>query len=360
MFYHLLYPLAKYCSVFNVVKYITFRSGASFIFSFLLTFLIWRLLKKRFEKLHIMEKIDMYGNVHLESLHSEKKGTPTMGGVIIISTVCISSLMWARLNAGFTWYVLLIMVMLGCLGFIDDFFKIKKGKGLPRSKKFFFQIIIGVVVGLIICLNKNISTRIDVPFLKKLQVDLGYFYIFWGSLVIVATSNAVNFTDGLDGLAIGGVVTTSLVFAILAYLTGHVKFSQYLFIPYIKNVGELTVVCAALIGAGLGFLWFNSYPAEIFMGDTGALALGGVIGAIALLIKKEFLLFIAGGIFMVEAMSVVLQILSCKLRGKRIFKAAPLHHHFQLLGWPESKIIVRFWIVSIMFAVFSLLTLKLR
>lgn len=360
MLYHLLYPLAKYWSVFNVIKYITFRSGCSFIFSFLFTFLLWRLLKTRFEKLDIIEKIDMYGHIHLESLHRKKKGTPTMGGVIIIGAVCISVLLWAKLNVGFIWYVLLIMVMLGFLGFIDDFLKIKKGSGLSRSKKLFFQIAIGIIAGLIICLDKSTSTKIDVLFFKKLQIDLGYFYIFWGSLVIAATSNAVNFTDGLDGLAIGGVVTTSFVFAILAYLTGHVKFSQYLFIPYIQNVGELTVICASLVGAGLGFLWFNSYPAEIFMGDTGALALGGVIGAIALLIKKEFILFIAGGIFVLEALSVVLQVFSCKLRGKRIFKAAPLHHHFQLLGWPESKIIIRFWIVSIIFAVFSLLTLKLR
>ena len=360
MLYHFLYPLAEHFGIFNVVKYITFRSACSFITAFLVTFIFWRWAKGWFEKLQIKEKIDMYGNSPLESLHKGKKGTPTMGGIVIISAVCLSSLMWARLNVGFTWYVLLIMVMLGALGFADDFRKIRKGRGLSRGQKLFFQIIAGMIVGLVICLNKNISTRIDLPFLKALRVDLGYFYIFWGSLVIVATSNAVNFTDGLDGLAIGGVITTSLVFAILAYLTGHMKFSQYLFIPYIPNVGELTVVCAALLGAGLGFLWFNSYPAEIFMGDTGALALGGIIGAVALLIKKEFLLFTAGGIFVIEAVSVVLQLFSCKFRGKRIFKAAPLHHHFQLLGWPESKIIIRFWIISILFAVISLLTVKLR
>ncbi len=360
MFYHLLYPLAGQFSVLNVVKYITFRSGFSFITSFLFTFLFWNYAKKWFVKLQFTEKVDMYGHQHLESLHKGKQGTPTMGGLIVIAAVFMSSLLWSRLTIGFTWYALLIMVLLGALGFIDDFLKVKKGKGLTRSEKLLCQIGIGMLVGLVICLNKNVSTRIDFPFFKDLRLDLGYFYIFWASLVIVATSNAVNFTDGLDGLAIGGVITTTLVFAALAYLTGHIKFSQYLFIPYIRDVGELTVICTALLGAGLGFLWFNSYPADIFMGDTGALALGGVIGAIALLIKKEFLLFIAGGIFVLEALSVVLQMGSYRLRGKGLFKAAPLHHHFQILGWAESKIIVRFWIISIMFAVFSLLTLKLR
>jgi len=360
MFYHLLYPLSGHYPLFNLVKYITVRSGLSFLTSFVLMFVFWKFIKKYLEKFQFTETVDMYGNSGLESLHKSKEGTPTMGGLLIIGSVLVSGLLWTRLNVGYTWYVLLIMVLLGSLGFADDFLKVKKGKGLSRSEKLVSQIIIGCAVGLVICLNKNISTVIDLPFLKRVQIDLGYFYMFWGSLVIVATSNAVNFTDGLDGLAIGGVICSSLVFAILAYLSGHIKFSQYLFIPYINNVGELTVICAALLGAGLGFLWFNSHPAEIFMGDTGALALGGILGAIALLIKKEFLLFIAGGIFVLEALSVVLQILSLRLCGKRVFKAAPLHHHFQLMGWPESKIIVRFWIISILFAACSLLTLKLR
>lgn len=360
MFYHIFYPLSKYFGLFNVVKYITFRSGASFVTSFLLIFLLWKWSKKEFRKLKIEERVDMYGHIRLEALHSEKKGTPTMGGVIIITAVCLSSLLWMRWNINFLWYSLLIMFFLGLLGARDDFLKLKRGEGLSRREKLFFQIIIGILVGLIICMDKNISTKIDLPFFKKVTLDLGYFYIFWASLVIVATSNAVNFTDGLDGLAIGGIITTSLVFAGLSYLTGHSKFAAYLFIPYIKDAGELTILCSSLVGAGLGFLWFNSYPAEVFMGDTGALSLGGIIGAVALFIKKEFLLIIAGGIFVIEALSVVLQIVSVRVGNKKIFEAAPLHHHFQLRGFPESKIIIRFWIVSIIFAVFSLLTLKLR
>jgi phospho-N-acetylmuramoyl-pentapeptide-transferase len=360
MFYYLLYPLSKYFILFNLFKYITFRSGASFITSFFLIFVLWRYTKNKFRRLKIEEKPDMYGHIHLQALHETKKGTPTMGGVLIVATVCVSTLLWAKVGVNFIGYSLLIMVLFALLGLRDDLLKIKRGQGLARREKLLCQIAIGVSVGLIICLDKSISTRIDLPFFKKLTYDLGYFYIFWSVLVIVATSNAVNFTDGLDGLAMGGIVTNSLVFAILSYISGHIAFSKYLFIPYIKDAGELTIMCASLLGAGLGFLWFNSYPAEIFMGDTGALSLGGVIGVIALFIKKEFLLIISGGLFVLEALSVVLQILSVKLRGKRLFKAAPLHHHFQLLGWPESKIIVRFWIISIMLGVLSLLTLKLR
>jgi len=236
----------------------------------------------------------------------------------------------------------------------------KRGKGLSRSKKLFFQILIGLFLGILIVINKNLSTTWDFPFFKHVVADLGVFYIFWTALVVIATSNAVNFTDGLDGLAIGAIIINSLIFAILAYLSGHIKFAQYLFIPYIQGAGELAVLCFALVGAGLGFLWFNAHPAEVFMGDVGALSLGGLIGAIALFIKKEFLLVISGGLFVVEALTVILQILSVRLRGKRMFKAAPLHHNLQLLGWKESKIIVRLWIICIMCAVLSFLTLKLR
>ncbi len=360
MLYQLLYPLSKYSIVFNVVKYISFRSGASLLTSFFLTFIFWRYFKNLFLGLNIGEKINMYGHKKLEELHRSKSGTPTMGGVIIILSVVISTILWARWDVVFVWYVILIMLGLGILGVVDDFLKIRKGKGLRRLEKLFFQILMGVFVGVIIYLNEDISTKIDLPFFKKLTLDLGIFYIMWATIVIVATSNAVNFTDGLDGLAIGGIITNSLVFAVLSYVSGHVILSRYLFIPYIKYAGELTIICSALVGAGLGFLWFNSYPAEVFMGDTGALALGGVLGAIALFIKKEFLLFISGGIFVLEALSVVIQMLSVKIRGKKVFTAAPLHHHFQLKGVPESKIIVRFWILSIAFAVMALLTLKLR
>jgi len=362
MLYHLFYPLSKYSIVFNVLKYITFRSGCAFVTSFLLTFILWKQFKrmKLFDKFGFYERIDMYGHPHLENLHKDKKGTPTMGGLIIIISVIISVFIWMRWNIGFSWYTLIVMLFLGGVGFKDDLLKIKKGKGLSRGVKLVSQVFIGIVVGLIIYIRKDISTRIDLPFFKNMIIDLGYFYIFWASLVIVATSNAVNFTDGLDGLAIGGIISSSLVFAILSYVCGNIKFSHYLFIPYIKNAGELTILCSSILGASLGFLWYNCYPAEVFMGDTGALSLGGLLGAVALFIKKEFLLIICGGVFVVEALSVVLQIASVKIRGKKMFRAAPLHHHFQIRGIPEAKIIVRFWIIYAILAVVALLTLKLR
>jgi len=308
----------------------------------------------------MVEKIDMYGHVRLEALHEAKKGTPTMGGVLIIFSIVISTLFWARLDNPFIWLVTAVIILLGILGLSDDLLKTKRGQGLSRRQKLIFQAAIGLGLGVLIVINKNISTTWNFPFFKKIIIDLGYFYIFWFALMLIATSNAVNFTDGLDGLAIGALIVNSLLFGLLAYLVGHIKLANYLFIPYISGAGELTVLCFSFVGAGLAFLWFNSYPAQVFMGDVGALALGGAIGAVALFIKQEFLLFISGGLFVAEALSVILQILSVKLRGKRLFRAAPLHHHFQMLGWKEPKIIIRFWIVSIICAVLALLTLKLR
>jgi phospho-N-acetylmuramoyl-pentapeptide-transferase len=322
--------------------------------------IMWNFTLKKLKRLQIIEKIDMYGHVHLESLYQGKKGTPTMGGILIIFSIILSTLLWSRWDNYFTWLSVFVMVTLGTVGLMDDMQKLKKGKGFSRSKKLFFQILIGLILGILVVCNKHLSTSLDFPFFKSFAKDLGYFYIFWAALVIVSTSNAVNFTDGLDGLAIGAIITNSLIFALLSYLSGHIKFSNYLFIPYIPGAGELIILCFSLIGAGLGFLWFNSYPAEVFMGDVGALSLGGIIGAVALFIKKEFLLIISGGLFVAEALSVILQILSVRLRGKKIFRAAPLHHHLQLLGWKEPKIIVRLWIVSIICAVVSFLTLKLR
>ncbi len=360
MIYHLLYPLTKYFFIFNLTKYITFRSGCAFVTSFIIVMLFWKFTLKRLKRLKIVEKVDMYGHVHLESLHEDKKGTPTMGGVLIIFAILTATLLWARWDNCFIWLVTLVTVSLGSLGLRDDFLKIKRGKGLSRSKKLFWQSLIGILLGALIVVNKNFSATWSFPFFKKVVVDLGYFYIFWAALMIVATSNAVNFTDGLDGLAIGALIGNTLIFGLLSYIVGHMQFANYLFIPHIESAGELTVFCFSLIGAGLAFLWFNSYPAEVFMGDVGALALGGAIGAIALLIKQEFLLFISGGLFVIEALSVILQMLSVKFRGKRLFKAAPLHHHFQVVGWGEPKIIIRFWIISIICAFLALLTLKLR
>lgn len=360
MLYHLLYPLAKYFFLFNLTRYITFRAGCAFITSFLLIVVFWGFMLKRLKRLQIVEKIDMYGHVRLESLFEGKKGTPTMGGILIIFSIVVSMVLWARWDNTLVWLSMYTIVTLGAVGLWDDLLKIKKGKGLSRSRKLLLQIVIGMGLGVFVVCNKHLSTSLDLPFIKRVVIDLGVFYIFWAALVVVATSNAVNFTDGLDGLAIGAIIINSLIFALLSYLSGHIKFAHYLFIPYINGGGELMVLCFALIGAGLGFLWFNSYPAQVFMGDVGSLALGGIIGAIALFIKKEFLLIMTGGLFVMEALSVILQILSVRLRGKKIFRAAPLHHHLQLLGWKEPKIIVRLWIVSIICAVASLLTLKLR
>ncbi|MCK9615724.1 MAG: phospho-N-acetylmuramoyl-pentapeptide-transferase [Candidatus Omnitrophica bacterium] len=360
MLYHILYPLSKYFSALNVTKYITFRGGCAFITSFLVVMLFWKYTLKRLKRLQIIEKIDMYGHVHLESLYAGKKGTPTMGGILIIFSILISTLLWARWDNYFVWFTVFVMLALGAVGLFDDLQKTKTGKGFSRSKKLILQIAVGMILGAFVVLTKNLSTVLDVPFLKRAVIDLGYFYIFWAALIVIATSNAVNFTDGLDGLAIGAIIINSILFAFLSYLTGHIKFAHYLFIPFISGAGELSIVCFSLVGAGLAFLWFNSYPAEVFMGDVGALALGGILGAIALFIKKEFLLIISGGLFVAEALSVILQIFSVRLRGKKIFKAAPLHHHLQLMGWKEPKIIIRLWIVSIICAVASMLTLKLR
>ena len=360
MLYHILYPLSKYFFALNVTKYITFRGGCAFITSFLLVMFFWKFTIKRLQRLQIIEKIDMYGHVHLESLYAGKKGTPTMGGVLIIFSILISTLLWVRWDNYFMWFAVFVMLALGAVGLFDDLQKTKTGKGFSRSKKLILQIIVGIILGVFVVLTKNLSTVLDVPFLKRVAIDLGYFYIFWAALIVISTSNAVNFTDGLDGLAIGAIIINSILFAFLSYLTGHIKFAHYLFIPFISGAGELSIICFSLVGAGLAFLWFNSYPAEVFMGDVGALALGGILGAIALFVKKEFLLVISGGLFVAEALSVILQILSVRLRGKKLFKAAPLHHHLQLMGWKESKIIIRLWIISIICAVASILTLKLR
>lgn len=360
MIYHLFQKFVEQFPLVNVTRYITFRSGCAFITSFLLVMLFWKFSINKLKRLKMIERIDMYGHVHLESLFAGKKGTPTMGGVLLLFSVVLSVLLWARWDNYFVWLSVGMIILLGLVGLWDDLSKIKTGAGFSRKKKLFFQIIIGMILGIAMVLGKNVSTTWDFPFFKRVSIDLGYFYIFWAALIIVATSNAVNFTDGLDGLAIGVLITNFLLFAFLSYLVGHMRFAQYLFVPHVRGAGELTVLCLSLTGAGLAFLWFNAYPAEIFMGNVGSLALGGIIGAIALFIKKEFLLVVSGGLLVMEALSVILQIASVKITGKRIFKAAPFHHHFQLLGWQEPKIIVRFWIISILCAMISLLTLKLR
>lgn len=360
MIYHLLYPLAKYFFPFNLTRYITFRSGLAFMLSFVLVLLFWRFTLRHLKRMQITEHIDMYGNVHLESLYQNKKGTPTMGGVLILFSVLATTLLCARLDNYLIWIGIFVMISLGMVGLVDDLVKIKRKKGLSRSAKLLLQGLIGIVVGLLVLMHKDLSSTLGFPFFKKFALNLGYFYIFWAALIITATSNAVNFTDGLDGLAVGGIITNAFIFGLLSYLVGHAKFADYLFIPFVPGAGELAILCFALVGSCIGFLWFNCYPAGVFMGDVGALSLGGIIGVVALLIKKELLLFIAGGLFVLEAVSVILQMASVKLRGKRLFRAAPFHHHLQLLGWKEPKIIVRLWIISALCALAALLTLKLR
>jgi phospho-N-acetylmuramoyl-pentapeptide-transferase len=285
-----------------------------------------------------------------------------MGGILILFTVTLSTLLWADLTNKFIWVVLFSTLWLGLTGFIDDYLKQvkKKAKGLAGTTKMTSQVLLGLILGVVLLLWFQGSVKLDIPFLKNISIDLDGMYILFVILVIAGSSNAVNLTDGLDGLAAGIVVMVALAFSILCYVSGNIKLSEYLLVPYIRGSGELTIFCASILGAGLGFLWFNCYPASVFMGDVGSLALGGAIGTVALLIKKEFLLIIVGGIFVVEALSVIMQVASFKLTKKRIFKIAPLHHHFQFLEWPENKVIVRFWIIAGLLAIVTIVTLKIR
>jgi phospho-N-acetylmuramoyl-pentapeptide-transferase len=363
MFYYFLYPLRDLFSGFNVFKYITFRSAMAAMTTFFLCIFFGGKIIKKLASLHICENVRKKEEVReLYDLHHHKQGTPTMGGLMMVCSVVLSTFLWADLKNKYILLTLVAFLWLAFVGFADDYIKLtfKRSKGLSARAKFLGQIILGLGIGILVYLDPGSSTRLDIPFLKTVTLDLGVFYIFFVLLVIVGTSNAVNLTDGLDGLATGSMLFVAFSYGILSYVTGHLKFSQYLLIPYIEGVGELSVFCAALIGACLGFLWFNCYPAAVFMGDVGSLALGGAIGLVAVFIKKELLLVIVGGIFVAEAVSVILQVASFKLRKKRIFKCAPLHHHFQMMGWPESKIIVRFWIIAAILALFTLTTLKLR
>lgn len=362
MLYYLFYPLHNLNFFFNIFRYITFRSAMAAITAFLFSLIFGPAIIRILTRLKIGANVRKEESIKLYELHSQKQDTPTMGGILILLAIFSSVLLWADILNRHIIIVCGVSLWLGLTGFIDDYLKHlrKKSKGLPASAKFISQIILGAILGVILFLDPQNSSRIDIPFLKNISLDLGVFYILFIILVITSSSNAVNLTDGLDGLAIGIVIMVAIAFSVLSYVSGHIKFSEYLLIPYIKGGGELTVFCASILGAGLGFLWFNCYPASIFMGDVGSLALGGALGAVALLIKKELLLIIVGGIFVLEALSVILQIMSFRLTKKRIFKIAPLHHHFQFLGWPESKVIVRFWIVAALLALFTLVTLKIR
>lgn len=361
MLYHLFYSLRDHVFAFNVFRYITFRAAMAALTAFVLSLFLGPWLIKKLKALKVGEKINKADSPKLDDLLHHKQDTPTMGGILILGTMIISTLLWADISQQCIWIVLFSTAWLGLTGFVDDYLKQVKQKagGLSPRIKLASQVILGLILGAILIYSQH-DIHLEIPFLKDVNFDLDGLFILFVILVIAGTSNAVNLTDGLDGLAIGIVVMVAIAFSILCYVSGNINLSKYLLIPYIKGGGELTIFCSSMIGAGLGFLWFNCYPASIFMGDMGSLALGGAIGTVALLIKKEMLLIIVGGIFVLEALSVILQVGSYKLTKKRIFKIAPLHHHFQFLNWPENKVIVRFWIVAGLLALFTLVTLKIR
>jgi phospho-N-acetylmuramoyl-pentapeptide-transferase len=357
MLYHLLFPLASEFGAFNVFRYITFRTGAATLTALFIAFMVGPPLIRALERLRIGQPIREIGPDH-----GSKEGTPTMGGLLILLSLLVSVLLWSNLDNRFVWILVGITVGYGLLGFIDDYRKVKRGhsQGISARTKFLWQTAMAFAVALAIYTSPGFDAELAVPFSKNYTPHLGPFYVPFAALVIVGTSNGVNLTDGLDGLAIGPVLITAGTFLLLAYAAGHMGIAEYLAIKYVPGSGHLAIFCGALIGGGLGFLWFNASPAQLFMGDVGSLALGGALGTIAVLIRQEFLLLIVGGIFVIEVLSVIIQVSYFKLTRRRIFLMAPIHHHFEKVGWPEQKIVVRFWIVSAILGLVALSTLKLR
>lgn len=358
MFYNLLVPFAADWTALNVFRYITFRSMAALITALVISILIG----PRF--ITWLRRIKC-GQYILEDVkaHASKAGTPTMGGLLIFFSLAISMLLWGDLANSYVWQTIMVFAGFGAVGLWDDLSKLKhhQNKGISAKCKFAAQIGVAFVAMLFLWINPAYNSQLYIPFFKDLVLDLGWFYLPFGVFIMVAASNAVNLTDGLDGLAIGPSIVAALVFSIFIYITGNARFSGYLLVPYIPGVGEVAVFCAALVGAGLGFLWFNAYPAQIFMGDVGSLSIGGVLGYLALLCKQELILAVVGAIFVAETLSVIIQVGYFRWSGgKRIFRMAPLHHHFELKGIPESKIIIRFWILSILLGLIALSVLKLR
>jgi phospho-N-acetylmuramoyl-pentapeptide-transferase len=359
MLYHLLYPLHTSFSIFNVFKYITFRSIYATITALIICLLLGPWFIEKMGSLHLKERINGY----TPETHRGKCGTPTMGGILIAFAIVFATLLWVDLYNLYVWLVMLILGSYAALGFIDDYLKTVKGnmRGVPGKVRLLIEFAVAAGVGAVLMGLPGFDKTIAIPFFKTIHLDLGVFYILFVMLVIVGTANAVNLTDGLDGLAIGPCTIAAATYLVFAYVTGNIKAATYLQVPFIPGVGELTVFLGALVGAGMGFLWYNAYPAQVFMGDVGSLSLGGVIGAVAVMTKQEMLLLIVGGIFLMEVVSVILQVGFFKFtNGKRIFKMAPIHHHYELKGWPEPKIIVRFWIISIFLAMVAISTLKLR
>jgi len=358
MLYHIFYPLATDIKLFNIFKYLTFRSIYAMITALVVCFIVGPWVIRKLESLQARQVIRTDG----PESHLQKQGTPTMGGVIILAAIVIPTLLWADLTNQYIWITLFITIGYGAIGFVDDYKKVvkKDTKGLSARQKLFWQVLLAGSVALFLFLKPGFSEQLFFPLFKNFHPDLWIWFIPFATLVIVGASNAVNLTDGLDGLAIGPVTINAATYMLFSYIAGHATLSAYLQIPRVVGAGELAVLCGAMVGAGLGFLWYNSYPAEVFMGDVGSLSLGGTLGTIAVLTKQELLLVIVGGVFVVEALSVIFQVGSYKYRGKRIFRMAPIHHHFELKGVAEPKIIVRFWIITIILALVAISTLKMR
>jgi phospho-N-acetylmuramoyl-pentapeptide-transferase len=362
MFYYLLYPLKDLWFGFNVFRYITFRAGMAAFTSFLICVIAGPVFIRWMKFLGAGQYIRTEHVGEIYDLHKAKQGTPTMGGILILASVILASVLWGRPDNEYLILVLGGMAWMGIVGIVDDLMKIrgKSSKGLKARYKIFSQLFLAFIVGLFVISNKHLGADLYLPFFKNAVLNLGLFYIVFILIVIAGSSNAVNLTDGLDGLATGCVVFIALTYSVMCYVTGRADISGYLHLLYVPGAGELAVFCAALAGAALGFLWYNGHPATVFMGDTGSLSLGSAIAIVSVLIKKEILLVIVGGVFVVETASVILQVASFKLRGKRIFLMSPIHHHFEKKGWHESKITVRFWIVSAILALLGMMALKVR
>jgi phospho-N-acetylmuramoyl-pentapeptide-transferase len=365
MLYYILYPLRERFFGFNVIRYITFRSVAAAVTAMVLSIAIGPWVIRKLHELEIGQPVrrDWFP---LFAQHKDKEGTPTMGGALIILAVLVSCALWADILNRFVLLALFALIWLGGIGFLDDYLKVARHspRGLGARRKLAGQVVLGLFVGFYLLhhpATAPYAAEISVPFLKAPVVsDLGLVYIVFALLVLAGSSNAVNLTDGLDGLAIGCVVSAALVYAVMSYVSGHAQFASYLQIRHIPGSGELAVFCAAIVGAGLGFLWYNAHPADVFMGDTGSLALGGAVGIVAILIKRELALLLVGGVFVMEAASVMLQVASFKLTGRRIFRMSPIHHHFEMKGWSETKVVVRFWILALVFGLIGLGALKLQ
>ena len=353
--------MSQYYSGFNVFQYLTLRAILGILTALLISLVIGPVMIRKLSQYQIGQAVRDDG----PQTHLSKAGTPTMGGALILVAIAISTLLWADLTNRYVWVVLLVTLLFGAIGWVDDYRKVveRNPRGLPARWKYFWQSVIGATAAIVLYVTASLpqETSLYLPFLKNVSLTLGpVLFILLTYFVIVGSSNAVNLTDGLDGLAIMPTVMVAGALAIFAYLSGHAQFANYLLIPHLPGTGELIIFCGALVGAGLGFLWFNTYPAMIFMGDVGALALGAALGVVAVMTRHEIVLFIMGGIFVLETLSVIIQVGSFKLTGKRVFRMAPIHHHFELKGWPEPRVIVRFWIITVMLVLFGLATLKLR